>query len=45
MGVSALVIGKWLGFQISKPDDKHVNANGDCNFDFASQLTSLARCG
>jgi hypothetical protein len=27
-GVSVLVIGNWLGLQFSKPDDKHVNANG-----------------
>jgi hypothetical protein len=27
-GVSVRVIGVWLGLQISKPDDKHVNANG-----------------
>ena len=26
-GVSVLLIGNWLGLQISKPDDKHVNAN------------------
>jgi hypothetical protein len=28
-GVSVLVIGNWLGLQFSKPDDKHVNANGE----------------
>ena len=28
-GVSVLVIGNWLGLQISKPDDKDVDANGD----------------
>jgi hypothetical protein len=28
-GVSVRVIGNWLGLQISKPDDKHVNANGE----------------
>jgi hypothetical protein len=28
MGVSVLVLGIWLGLQISKPDDKQVNANG-----------------
>ena len=27
--VSVLVIGNWLGLQISKPDDGHVNANGE----------------
>jgi hypothetical protein len=26
-GVSVRVIGIWLGLQISKPDDKRVNAN------------------
>jgi len=26
-GVSVRVIGNWLGPQISKPDDKRVNAN------------------
>jgi hypothetical protein len=26
-GVSVRVIGVWLGLQISKPDDKHGNAN------------------
>jgi hypothetical protein len=32
--VSVRVVGNWLGLQISKPDDKHVNANGEfikCN--------------
>lgn len=28
-GVSVRVIGNWLGLQISKPDDKQVNANGE----------------
>jgi len=28
-GVSVLLIGNWLGLQISKPDDKQVNANGE----------------
>ena len=28
-GVNVLVIGSGLGLQTSKPDDKHVNANGD----------------
>jgi predicted metalloprotease len=28
-GVSVLVIGNWLGLHSSKPDDKHVNANGE----------------
>ena len=27
-GVSVLLIGNWLGLQISKPDDKQVNVNG-----------------
>jgi hypothetical protein len=27
LGVSVLVIGNWLGLQISKSDDNHVNAN------------------
>lgn len=27
-GVSVLVIGTWLDLQLSKSDDKHVNANG-----------------
>jgi len=27
-GVSVLLIGNWLGLQVSKPDDKQVNANG-----------------
>jgi hypothetical protein len=28
-GVSVLVVGNRLGLQIRKPDDKHVNANGE----------------
>jgi hypothetical protein len=28
-GVSVLLIGNWLGLQISKPDDNQVNANGE----------------
>jgi hypothetical protein len=28
-GVSVRVVGSGLGLQIRKPDDKHVNANGD----------------
>jgi hypothetical protein len=28
-GVSVLLIGNWLGLQISKPDDKQVNAKGE----------------
>ena len=27
--MSVLVIGNWLGLKTSKPDDKHVNANGE----------------
>ena len=27
-GVSVLMVGIWLGLTISKPHDKHVNANG-----------------
>ena len=28
-GVSVRVVGTWLGLQISKPDDEHVNTNGE----------------
>jgi hypothetical protein len=28
-GVSVLLIGNWLGLQISKPDDNQVNGNGE----------------
>ena len=28
-GVSVLLIGNWLGVQVSKPDDNQVNANGE----------------
>ncbi len=28
-GVSVRVVGVWLGLPISKPDDKHGNANGE----------------
>lgn len=31
-GVSVLVVGIWLGLQTRKPDDKHVNANGEKSF-------------
>ena len=33
-GVSVRGIGIWLGLQICKPDDKHVNANGGLFFAF-----------
>ena len=41
-GVSVRMTCNWLGLQISKSDDKHVNANGKI-FDFGSE--KVKTCG
>ena len=46
-GVSVRMIGIRLGLQISKPDDKHVNANGGVfknHFRFVNSLIVLYVC-
>jgi len=40
-GVSVLLFGNWLGLQISKPDDKQVNANGRVNLGFTGFFSFL----